>query len=641
LLLIGSARPVDRDALAGRLAAIRTGAAREFDRPLVVVATQCIEAGVDIDLDGLVTEAAPLDALRQRFGRLNRAGRAVQPYAAIVAAHADIGKRADDPVYGTAIAAAWRSLDDAAAGKAADKKVEFGLSGFAARMGAGALSPRPDAPVLLPAHVDLLSHTSPIPAADPEVGLFLHGPDRQPDSISVVWRADIEPTTHGNERVRRLLMIAPPRSLEAIQLPLWAVRRWLAGDSQAGDLADVASAEPEDGRPRASKACFRWAGDGDGSRWIDGARIRAGDTVVVPASYGGIDEFGWNAASREPAADVGRDAARPFAGRRFAVRVAPGLLADVRAEALADALAQAATQRWLDLRAAVLDLDLPEAVRGDLLALDRARRRRVVAHADVYGEDDEGRPRGVVFVAPFGIDGGAQDEDGVANATEDDVSGSLPGFPLTLAQHSADVERKAEQFALACLPEQRVRDLKLAGFLHDAGKADPRFQAWLHYGDPLGLSLDDLDDVLAKSSRPLPAAARQAAGLPANWRHEALSVKVALQAAVLASADDPELVVWLIGSHHGYGRPFFPHEDPDDSRPRTVPAVLGLPANLPAEPGPQSLAFDWHGLDWATLFVRLKARYGAWELARMEAIVRLADHRASEEAARRIEEPGE
>ena len=49
--------------------------------------------------------------------------------------------------------------------------------------------------------------------------------------------------------------------------------------------------------------------------------------------------------------------------------------------------------------------------------------------------------------------------------------------------------------------------------------------------------------------------------------------------------------------------------------------------------GPQSLAFDFQGLDWAQLFEALKEEYGIWGLARLEAFVRLADHRASETGA--------
>jgi CRISPR-associated endonuclease/helicase Cas3 len=86
-------------------------------------------------------------------------------------------------------------------------------------------------------------------------------------------------------------------------------------------------------------------------------------------------------------------------------------------------------------------------------------------------------------------------------------------------------------------------------------------------------------------------------------------------------------VLWLIGTHHGYGRPFFPHQDPDDAHPRYLPPVLGLPRELKPGVGPQSLAYNWKGSDWTGLYDLLKARYGVWELARMEAILRLADHR--------------
>jgi CRISPR-associated endonuclease/helicase Cas3 len=62
-----------RDRLA-KEAIVRTaaGSKSEQRRPIVLVATQVVEVSLDIDLDTLYTDPAPLEALVQRFGRINR-----------------------------------------------------------------------------------------------------------------------------------------------------------------------------------------------------------------------------------------------------------------------------------------------------------------------------------------------------------------------------------------------------------------------------------------------------------------------------------------------------------------------------------------------------------------------------------------
>jgi CRISPR-associated endonuclease/helicase Cas3 len=640
MLLIGPARPAQRDHVAKLLDPIRTGAdtARAaLVKPLVIVATQTIEAGVDIDLDALFTEAAPFDALRQRFGRLNRNGRDIMPLAAIVAINEEVGARSSDPVYGEAVSQTWKAIESNATiigkGKNKQKIVDFGISHFVVPMTPEVLSPKQDAPVLMPAHLDLLSQTAPVPAADPDVALYLHGPSRQPDAITLIWRADISPELNGQD-VPRLLTLVPPRSGEAIELPVWAVRRWLLLDKQiSDDLADVSSPAPQtQERNGKGRPVFRWKGLDERSQWISPDKLRAGDTIIVPAFYGGVDEYGWHpewvGKKDEPVADLADTASIAYRGRRFAVRIAPGLLGnDVAPDALSGVLASVQGENWEAVRDAVSRLALPDEVKTQLQLLTQARRKRgrpaVELHFDLYGMNADEEPRGLVFVVPNGLENGADEEEGRPNATEDDASGSLYGFAHSLAQHSKEVEEKAESFARSAgLSADRVADLKLAGFLHDEGKRDPRFQRWLHHGDPLGADPDDESTVLAKSGRPLPPDARDKAGLPPHWRHEALSVRLARVHLRLADAKDKDLVLWLVGTHHGYGRPLFPHADPMESNP---------------DVGPQSLAFDWNGIDWPTLFQTLKVRYGVWELARMEAILRLADHRASEDAAKRRE----
>jgi CRISPR-associated endonuclease/helicase Cas3 len=679
ILLIGPARGVDRDKNSERLQPIRTGQdelRREMSEPLIVVATQTIEAGVDIDFDGLVTEAAALDALRQRFGRLNRAGRPIRPQAVILAHKDDLGTKADDPIYGTRIKATWEKLQQLAA--ETDSIVDFGLRRLGERIsreeGRGLAAPTADAPVLLPAYADLWSCTSPIPNADPEVALFLHGPDRSPATVQIVWRADIDQKNDlqpANERVTELarlielFKLVPPRAAEAVEVPLWAARAWLdqTGANQVNFSDAVERGQEADGRRRPGRHAFRWAGEDSGrTEVVRSSALRNNDLIIVPADYGGCDQWGWNPTSNEPVIDVAEKAAWPYRARRFAVRMTPALItqefrtelaverpptaaSDAVARGLITIVAKLQEARATQLLDAVLDFDLPPSLKTNLQALTRARNRglaRIFSYEQMEGE----APRGVVFVASRGIEQADKDEPGTVlehategplaavPATESDELAATSDRPVTLIAHCNDVRAWAEEFTVrAGLPGVLANDVAFAAFLHDPGKADPRFQTFLAGGDPYG---PDTTELIAKSGfARLPPNAWQRAGLPENWRHEALSVRLAMHHPNFAKACDRALVLWLIGSHHGYGRPLFPHADPLDLAKRhlKLPDEFGGARVLEGTPGPQSLAFDFEGSDWAQLFELLKQKYGIWGLARLEAFVRLADHRASEEGA--------
>jgi CRISPR-associated endonuclease/helicase Cas3 len=662
MLLIGPARAADRNKHAKDLDPIRTRqreTPRELSKPLVVVATQTIEVGVDIDFDGLVTEAASLDALRQRFGRLNRAGRPITPDAVVLAHKEDVSAKADDAVYGDRIAKTWATLQRLAA--EANGKVDFGVEALHGRISddeaANLSAATENAPVLLPAYADLWSQTWPIPNADPEVALFLHGPNRAPASIRIVWRADIEQqhllaaarAEEQRSRLTELLELAPPRSGESVEVPLWAARAFLEQNvTPLAGLSDISEREPPETYREGGRLSFRYAGgDSERTQVVQPRELQNGDLIVVPARYGGCDKWGWNPGSNDPVSDAADAAARPYAGRRYAVRLTGGLIAqahqgqgpvvvDLRANEeewktrLAAVLAR--EDDAAAITEAVLALSPPTSIRSQLMALEYAKGRRGRSLSCSFPYPTGGTLGGVVLLAPLGLESATNIEAASLSSTESDELGSNPGYTKLLDEHMEDVGRFTAAFtARAGLDENCAKDVILAALFHDAGKADPRFQAWLAGGNPFGW---DENHPLAKSGAVLPKNARVMARLPERWRHEALSVRLARLHPRFCEATDPALVLWLIGTHHGYGRPLFPHADPLDAHIRAnMPAVLGARLQLEPSPGPQSLAFDFEGLDWAEMYKNLKQRYGVWGLARLEAFVRLADHRASEEGA--------
>ena len=97
-----------------------------------------------------------------------------------------------------------------------------------------------------------------------------------------------------------------------------------------------------------------------------------------------------------------------------------------------------------------------------------------------------------------------------------------------------------------------------AGRLHDIGKADRRFQRWLDPGEKH-------DGVrVAKSNMPRHRwnAARAAAGWPRGGRHEELSARLVRtwleRYPGLCESSRWDLLLHLIVSHHGSGRPLVP-----------------------------------------------------------------------------------
>jgi len=227
-------------------------------------------------------------------------------------------------------------------------------------------------------------------------------------------------------------------------------------------------------------------------------------------------------------------------------------------------------------------------------------------------------------------------EDGVELTTDDDDS-SYTGVETSLAEHSGDVERFARDYATRVgLGSSLVSDLALAGWLHDIGKADRRFQLMLRGGSEIDLFKDET--VWAKS--PMPRGDREAhrraqqlSGYPKGTRHEVQSLAMIEQHrdAIAAKATDLDLVLHLVASHHGYCRPFAPVVD--DAAPVAVSLqrhqsdVFGR-----LDFGPTSSKNDLHRLGSALgdRYWLLVERYGWLELCWLEAILRLADHRASE-----------
>jgi CRISPR-associated endonuclease/helicase Cas3 len=663
-LVTGRMRPLDRADLEEEIVPkLRSGRKRNpSGLPVVVVSTQCIEAGADFDFDALVTECASLDALRQRFGRLNRLGD-VQDAKGVVLIRSDtLSKDEDDPIYGGALIKTWRWLEQE------PRRLDFGVEAMGTLLPVGddlqqLLPPASEAPVLLPAHLDAWVQTKPRPRPDPDVSLWLHGKDRMQDAdVQVVWRADLTGAlldrAAGDKAIEESLMTrvaaCPPVGLEALSVPIWAVRSWLSS-RPSRDLADVEGRSlgmDDDREPAGTKArrAILWKGADERNSIIDpeAKDLPPGATIVVPSAYGGIADRNWDPTSRTAVTDLG-DRARFEQTGRPTLRLHgdvlgswEGVPAPVDEEDQEDP--RVAIGAWLASESA--STTAPEWRRQAAKVLSRKRAMALVTLDAIVpiegGDPDSQAPAYFAVVGRFrSKDAGASRKkvkDRRDDATTDGDGASYTGVGVPLREHLAGVGNWAERFATRCLPDVLARDVVLAARLHDAGKADPRFQRMLHGGD--AARAETAPEPLAKSpivetDRAKRARAYDLSGYPRGGRHELASIALMeANAPLVAEARDRDLVLHLVASHHGWCRPF-------------APAVI--------DPEPVEITFKANGADYRVRsdhqldrldngvperFWRLVEHYGWFGLAWMEAVLRLADHRRSEQEQQQASEKG-
>jgi CRISPR-associated endonuclease/helicase Cas3 len=205
---------------------------------------------------------------------------------------------------------------------------------------------------------------------------------------------------------------------------------------------------------------------------------------------------------------------------------------------------------------------------------------------------------------------------------EDDEA-SFTGRQVLLTEHLDGVSREARDFAIGCgVDDKFVKTLELAGRWHDEGKRDRRFQAWLRGSELRALAEDK---PIAKSGRDVREwKASTLFGYPRGARHEFVSVRLFEQAGS-ESTDEylADLAKFLIGTHHGFGRPF--------------PPVVndGSPVDVRLRLGGTELAVSsdhrLHRLDsgWPDLFWYMIRRFGWWGLPYLEAVLVTADRTVS------------
>jgi CRISPR-associated endonuclease/helicase Cas3 len=534
---------------------------RSAARPLIIVATQTLEAGVDIDFDHIITESCSYDAFAQRSGRVNRLGlRPGGTLTVVSAVEPDATKHERAyPVYGAAEHATFAWLcelgEDLTLGRVKDA--------FAAlsQQDKNALMTTAGGVRRLPRHVFEAFLDTENDHVTAPVSPWIRPVDRQRQTVQIAFRDSVA-------------LIDDDATLAAHlrQFPIGPWETWTMSVSAAADSGLF------DAKKRGEFRMVLIDERGDYR-----VQMTSGRTDPLEDAANAVIVLGpWPEAPETVGLDrIGEDLSRyRLRGENPMVLVGAGTRHRV---AGADEDADSGELSVL------FDTAAADTSTTDLFA--------ALTAADA------------LTWAPVG--------DGiwaVSSDTEPDLEDSAEryGFHDHLHDVGAEARRVAE---LLGLPDTIVNAIETAGVRHDLGKLHPAFQRSLSYVlDGAVLTQEPPAEPLAKSSLPshVRRAAATLAGVTPGFRHEALSVHLS-DALGYDEAGTADLTRYLIATHHGSLR----------SLPPAIDAPKDEADGEYANPLQDATSADW--TLWPETIRRTTAEHGPYTLACAEAILRFAD----------------
>lgn len=573
---------------------------REKSAPLVFVATQTIEVGVDLDFGALITDLAPGAAIVQRAGRLNRTGRRDNaPLTVLVPDNLDRLRDADALPYSTS------ELRESYAWLTKLQKTANGLSptSIAQESVPNAKPKRLHFSALDEARAELLSHTSEQLILEPDLTFWLNDSLKSDVGVAVVGRnlpreCDKADAPFDISESISLLNACPPQPHEAYPTTINKVRELLPRLKRSGFPAFVQEA----------------------GSWMEteADSLYSGAVICLPAEVAAARAAVFLLDGKDPLGEVldPRDSygcAKPLPDNHATKRSTALVVGHASA-----GLPEHIKSSVLEVCAELQSSSTPPTVEKIYSKLvDRGQQEYLTNYlgleSDLRGQD--GAEVRVTVGSPCpeqpALASWVVFDQLIAGVAEDDSLSTINHQrPVLLSTHQQDVANRAALFAERLgLTPRLIEILRLAGQHHDDGKADERFQNWLKQ-----THLERSEDLVAKSTVK-GLSRRQRNYLPAGWRHEQMSVALTLETA---PETDP-LALRLIGTSHGHGRALFVMNH-EDLLPKDAPEALVTVA--------KELFTVGH---WEAIVDSTNREWGLWGAAFLESVLRSADVSVSKE----------